>query len=336
MAAKKKKKGEPGEVAPPTTPPPALTKVGTGSVIEKFKSPAGVSCPGFWNFKPYNGCGFDCQWCYLKGSRFRREGRDAMDPHQKYERGAIGVLEKALETIPGAEVLNCGEYADGLLFEGFLINKAIPRIHAAFVKAREADVKAGHKLLIVTKSVSEQTITNKDSACNCVIFSHSVNAAAISRQWELKAPHPWSRLKASATAARFGFETRLRIGPLIPVNHWQDGYLELCEKIMEYTPNVTVITLDPIIATKATIGNCITERKERSWFKYCTEDTAFGKRVPATQRIAMYHFIIFTLRSMGYKGKFGLCKETPDVWAKLKEEKVLGHKPGEVKCNCQI
>lgn len=331
---KKKAGGKPK--ADPPAAPKEITKIGSGSVIEQYTSPKGIVCPTFWNFKPFNGCNYDCQWCYLNGTMFRWKGVHAKDPHQKYEKGAIADLEKALVKLPAPILFNGGELADGLLFEGFMINQAIPRFAEAYRKATEESGGKAHKLLIVTKSESERAMVACTYASNCVVFSHSVNAKMVARKWELKAPHPWARLKASQTADSLGYETRLRIDPMVPVEHWQEGYLELCDKIMEFNPNVSVITIGSLRALQSTVKAVITMRKDRSWIPYCTEDSPFGKRIPFQTRVALYEFMISALRNAGYKGKIGVCKETPDVWKKLKEDGVLGNKPGEVKCNCQI
>lgn len=314
------------------TQPKPLKKIGSGSVIEKYVSPQGIVCPAFWNFKPFNGCTFDCQWCYLNGTFFRWRGLDAKKPHMKNESGIMKDLEKALTTIPGPQLFNCGELADGLLFEPFLINKAIPMFADHYNRMEREKEGTGHRLLILTKSDSTRTMQNAP-ARKSVVFAHSVNAKYVARTWELLTPHPWDRLAASRQAHDYGFETRLRIDPMVPVTNWKIGYRELCNKIMELTPNVSVITIGSLRELKSTRNACITMRKDRSWMDFTTEDSPFGKRIPEDTRVEMYTFIINLLKDLGYAGDVSLCKETPRLRKRLVDEKVIG-KPGDARCNC--
>lgn len=335
-AAKKgkgKEKAEGGKALPPTPPTKKpITKIGQGNVVELYQgAPEGIICPSFWNFKPFNGCHFDCQWCFLNGT-FRFAKEDAKKPRmKKYERGILDDLDEALDTVPGPQLFNMGELADALLFEGYVINHVIPRFAASYNEAEDLEPGTGHKLLIVTKSASEHTI-HSAGAKKSVIFSHSVNAKYVAHRWELKAPHPWARLTASKSAHEEGFETRLRIDPMVPVSNWKDGYRELCEKIMEINPHVSVITIGSLRALQSTVNACVSLKMDRSWIQYCTEDSPFGRKIEYNTRKEMYSFVIETLRDLGYKGKFGICKETPKMWFDMR--RLL--KEGETKCNCQI
>lgn len=330
MAGKTTKVKKDKKIKKGTAPKP-LKKIGTGSVVEKYTSPKGIVCPAFWNFKPFNGCTFDCQWCYLNGTFFRWRGYDAKKPHMKNEAGIMKDLEKALTTIPGPQMFNCGELADGLLFEPFLINKVIPMFSEYYNKAETEKPGTGHKLLILTKSNSTRTMQNAP-AVKSVVFAHSVNAKYVSRRWELNAPHPWERLGASRQADVYGFQTRLRIDPMVPVNNWKIGYRELCNKIMELNPNASVITIGSLRELKSTRTACITMRKDRSWMDYTTEESPFGKRIASETRLEMYAFVINVLTELGYKGEISLCKETPEIWKQLQEDGVI--KSGKVRCNC--
>ena len=330
MAEKNTKITEKGKIKK-GTPPEPLKKIGSGSVVEKYVSPKGIVCPAFWNFKPFNGCRFDCQFCYLNGTFFRWKGLEAKTPHLKYEKGIMKDLEKALTTIPGPQLFNCGELADGLLFEPFLINKAIPMFKKFY---DEAESDKGHKLLILTKSDSMRTMSNTAYASDAIVFSYSINARYVSRTWELLAPHPWDRLAASRKAHDYGFETRLRIDPMVPVENWKRGYRELCNKIMEINPHASVITIGSLRLLKSTRNAIITMGKKRDWMDFCTEESGFGKKIPEDTRFEMYCFVTNLLRELGYKGEISYCKETPGMWKRLKDEKVIDYAPGGARCNC--
>jgi hypothetical protein len=51
-------------------------------------------------------------------------------------------------------------------------------------------------------------------------------------------------------------------------------------------------------------------------------------------RVEAYVHLISTLRKYGYMGPIGLCKETVDVWEKLRF--MLGMLPSEIICNCAL
>ena len=65
----------------------------------------------------------------------------------------------------------------------------------------------------------------------------------------------------------------------------------------------------------------------KSWTKFLTEKSSWGKKPDFKQRLAMYSAVIAKFRQYGFEN-FGVCKET------LEMHKALGMKHADIKCNC--
>lgn len=304
-----------------------LTKIKNGSIIALFDKtpepelPSDIHCPHFWECKYANGCKFDCQWCYLNGTfRYNDWGKA---PRLKDERMIKSHIEEALERIRPAQLFNAGEVSDGMVFPITLKKTVIPPFQDERLN------KEGHKLLILTKS-DDTRLMSYANAKKEVIFAWSINAEYVSHNYELKAPHPWNRLMASRKAEEYGYETRLRIDPMVPVRRWDLAYGKLIDKVMEINPWASVITLGSLRGLSSTITAAKKLRKDTSWTDYLTDKTNWGLRVPKDTRVEMYRFAINRLREAGYSGHIAICKESIEVW------KGLGLDQKKTKCNCQL
>lgn len=292
------------------------------------KGPGDVFCPHFWELKYATGCKYDCAWCYLNGTMRMRTNKDKVwigkAPYPKPLKMIVEAVEEALDKIDQPTLFNAGEVSDALVFQDILCNTIFP----LFKKYKDK----GHKLLLLTKDDSLSWVSNAGiEGREFIIVAHSVNAAEVSNRWEIKAPHPWNRLEASKQAANRGFETRLRIDPMVGVENWKDGYRELCEKIMEMNPDASVITIGSLRGLQSTINEVNRLMKDNTWIPYLTkqkEKSNWGLKVPKEQRYEMYKFLVGTLRGLGYKGHIALCKETLGAWdaAGLDRNKAV--------CNC--
>jgi spore photoproduct lyase len=304
-----------------------------GSIISKFdktpvpKKPGDIYCPHFWEFKPYNGCAYDCAWCYLNGTfRFRKDKETGehlgKQPYLKNLRETRKQLTRALKEIPGPVLFNAGEVSDALVFEKELMRELLPIFQSDITNPH------GHKILLLTKSSSIRILSHADPGY--VVIAHSINAEQVSKGWEHKAPTTGQRLHASRQATGSGFETRLRIDPMVPVDHWEQGYKELVDLILRATPHVSVITLGSLRGLQSTINECKKLGKDVRWTEYLKDTTNWGRRVPEAMRVKMYTFIIELLKEGDFRGHIALCKETLEVW------KAVGLKPEEAKCNCML
>lgn len=311
------------------------------SLFRKTKDPENVNdvfCNEFWKLKYANGCKYDCQWCELQMelNKFTKKGQPMIAPSHKDQnlknnpKFKIRIeqhLREILEILEEPTMFNAGEVGDGLLFEPVLLQKIIPIF-------KEYEGK-GHKLLILTKDDSVKTIMAA-GAQKCVVFSYSINAKFMSRVWEQGAPNPIYRLAASRKAHDQGYETRLRLDPMVPVEGWKKGYRSIIEDIMRINPHATVITLGSLRGLQSTINGAKKFGKDLSWTNYLTDRTNWGLRVPENIRIEMYGYAIDQFRRLGYEGEIALCKETIGVWDALRLSKHLSGRPGEVLCNCVI
>ena len=299
-----------------------------GSIVALFDKtppmvkPEDVHCPHFWEAKPYNGCRFDCQWCYLNGTfRYQERGKG---PYQKDKEEIIKQLRKALEENDTPSMYNVGEVADGLLFPSLLFENIIPLF-------REFYQEKGHKLLILTKDMHQREKFYHARAHQFVVASYSLNNAEIALVYEKLAPHPYDRLEAAKYVHDLGYEVRLWVDPMVPVNNYHVGYKKLNMKIMEKCPNATVITLGSLRGLNSTITAGRKLGKDMSWTDYLTDRTSWGLRVPHADRKLMYEFEITDLRTLGYKGEISLCKETLQMWNELEEAGMVNEK---MLCNC--
>jgi len=295
-----------------------IDKVKDGSIITLFdKTPepklkTDVVCPHFYELKWANGCNYNCAWCYLNGTyRFLPRGKK---PRLKDIDTIMNHLECFLNFVDGNFLLNSGELSDSLLFENDgapLSRKIIPRIMQ----------QDRHKLLILTKSTDVEHLL-EINAQHHVITSFSLNSFKVANRWE-KAPRVNDRIKAAKKLYDSGYEVRVRIDPMVPIENWRKEYMSLVDEIFEhFTPER--ITLGSLRGLQSTINNS----KDTSWTKYLTETSNWGKKVDTGHRLAMYSAIINALKTKYGYSKIALCKETMDIWKKLN----LDYK--KIQCNC--
>ncbi|UCG70506.1 MAG: radical SAM protein [Thermoplasmata archaeon] len=290
-----------------------------GSIITIFDKTAkpvnknDVWCPHFIEFKWANGCNFDCSWCYLNGTlRFRPMGKG---PYVKYPDKIKQHLREYLIQVTKPTLLNSGELSDSLVNDGngFSLCKDIIPIFKT---------QNTHKLLILTKSSNVRKIIKTNSQ-NHVIVSFSVNSFDVSEKWEKKAPSPEKRIEAAKKLYDEGYEVRLRIDPIVPVEDWKEEYLELVDFIFSNLEPER-ITVGSLRGLQSTINNS----KDRSWIKYLEERSNWGLKVSYDKRLEIYRTLIKYLRKEYNYKDIGLCKETLEIWEKL------GRNYLKLKCNC--
>lgn len=298
-----------------------VDKIKDGSIIKLFdktpapQKPTDVVCPHFYELKWANGCNFNCAWCYLNGTyRFLSRGKK---PHLKDIDIVLDHLHYFFKTVKNEKfLLNSGELSDSLLFENNgapLTGKIIPE----FMKQDR------HKLLIVTKSTDIDNLL-KIRAVNHVVISFSLNSFKVANRWE-KAPKVINRIKAAKKLYDAGYTVRVRIDPMVPIENWKEEYMSLVDNIFNhFTPER--ITLGSLRGLQSTINNC----KDKSWTKYLTETSNWGKKVDIGHRLAMYSTIINHLKKRYDYGNVALCKETVEVWDRLKMDY------RQIKCNCVL
>jgi spore photoproduct lyase len=301
-------------------------------IILFYKSPKNIVCPHFWVFKPLTGCPYQCSYCFLQGTFFGDK-----TPRLKNLEETAKKLEEFLSwaTSLGLKLLlNVGELCDSL---------AVPEWTAKFSKICVPILKKfpGNRLLFLTKAGINNIhlLLESPSLNEIIVMSHSLNPQSIIEQFEKGAASLEDRLKAARKLQEVGYEVRLRIDPIIPVENWPTLYSELIEMIFKkFNLKPERITLGSLRGLKKTILYA----KDKDWVAYLNkhEKTGWGLKINKDLRLSLYSRIIRDLRKHGFNGHIALCKETPEIWKVLVLENLL-LPPGKfgiwenVKCNCK-
>ena len=110
---------------------------------------------------------------------------------------------------------------------------------------------------------------------------------------------------------------------MIPVANWNKHYFTLIDLIFEkFIPER--ITLGSLRGLQSTINGCV----DKSWVRYLSEGSNWGRRIDNKLRYEMYSTIIEYLREKYDYEKLALCKETLVMWEMLR----MDYK--RIRCNC--
>jgi spore photoproduct lyase len=292
--------------------------VNDGSIITRFdktpqpKNYSDVVCPHFLELKWAYGCPFDCSWCYLKGTfRFRPNGKEPVIK----DYGKIELHTKAfLEEVKTPEILNTGEIADSLMHENS--GEPFSKFIIPLFETQEL-----HKVMFLTKSPNVKNLLEIEPH-NQAIISFSLNAIPVAKRWE-KAPPVLKRIEAAKKVYQAGYEVRVRIDPMVPIDNWNESYQELVDLIFENLVPER-ITLGSLRGLQSTINGC----SDKSWVKYLRESSNWGKKIDFQTRFTMYSEVIENLKSKYNYENVALCKETIKMWNSLK----MNYK--QIRCNC--
>ena len=298
---------------------PLVKQIGDSSIITRFdKTPlpttlTDVVCPHFLELKWAYGCPFDCAWCYLKGT-FRFQPTKAKPVFKSIEK-VEAHTRSFLEEVTTPEILNTGELADSLMGEG--LSEPFSKLIIPMFEEQNK-----HKVLFVTKSDNTKHLL-EIRPHNNVIVSFSLNADEVAKRWEAGAPSVERRVKAAQELSQAGYEVRVRIDPMVPVQNWQEYYTTFISKIFsQFIPSR--ITLGSLRGLQTTINGS----KDRSWVTYLSEKSNWGKKIDFNIRYDMYSEIINLLKVKYNYQNIAFCKETVAMWNKL------GMDYKNIKCNC--
>ena len=293
-------------------------RVNDGSIIKRFdktplpKRKTDIVCPHFLELKWAYGCPYDCAWCYLKGTfRFRPNGTSPVI--KDYDKIELHT-KRFLEEVNTPEILNTGEIADSLMNEN--ANRPFSKFIILIFETQRL-----HKVLFLTKSSNVNNLLDIESH-NQAIISFSLNALSVAEMWE-KAPAVLKRIEAAKKVFNAGYEVRIRIDPIVPVENWQKDYLKLLDIVFENLIPER-ITLGSLRGLQSTINGCT----DKSWVKYLKESSNWGKKIDFKTRYNMYSTIIQQLKLKYNFEKIALCKETVQMWNALK----MDYK--KIRCNC--
>jgi len=299
-----------------------VQRVGDGSIITRFEKtplptkPAEVVCPHFLELKWATGCPYSCAWCYLRGTlRFApQKSKPSVKRYDKIEQH----VRTFLENVDGSgELLNAGELADSLMYE----RNGVPFSRFIIPLFQEQKV---HKVLFVTKSNYIKNLLDINGQDKAVI-SFSLNADEAARKFEKGAPPVVERIEAASKLSRAGYEVRIRIDPMVPVQNWQVEYLSLVDSVFSrFTPSR--ITLGSLRGLQSTINMAT----DKSWVEYLSEKSNWGKRIDSDTRYLMYYSLAKHLEEEFNYTNVALCKETLSIWDRL------GMDYRKIKCNCLL
>ena len=295
-----------------------IARVNDGSIISRFdKTPlperlTDVVCPHFLELKWAYGCPFDCSWCYLKGTfRFRPNG---LEPVVKDYEKIRSHTETFLEEVKSPEILNTGEIADSLMHENSVspFSKFIIPIF---------ETQRLHKVLFLTKSSNVKNLLDIHPH-NQAIISFSLNAIPVAERWE-KAPSVMKRIEAATKVYEAGYQVRIRIDPMVPIDNWKKYYFQLLDMVFKRF-NPERITFGSLRGLQSTINGC----SDKSWVRYLKESSNWGKKIDFESRLAMYSTMIEYLKTKYNYTKVAVCKETVQMWNSLE----MSYR--KIHCNC--
>jgi len=258
------------------------SQVNDGSIIARFdktplpKKTTDVVCPHFVELKWAYGCPYDCAWCYLKGTfRFQPKGKSpVVKPYEKIE----AHTQKFLEEVRTPEILNTGEIADSLMHEN--VGEPFSKFIIPMFETQQC-----HKVLFLTKSFNVDNLLEIMPHKQAII-SFSVNAAPVAERWE-KAPSVLKRIEAAKKVFDAGYEVRIRIDPMVPIEGWQGHYLHLLEILFDNL-RPERITLGSLRGLQTTINGC----EDKSWVKYLKESSNWGKKIDFKTRYILYSTMV--------------------------------------------
>jgi len=299
-----------------------IQQVSDGSIIKRFdKTPVpkghkDVICPHFLELKWAYGCPYKCAWCYLQGTLrlLPTKTKPVIKSYQKIRYHVESFFAETANDGYASELLNSGEIADSLMWE----NNGYP--FSEFI-ASLFNSQRKHKVLFLTKSDNIDNIIELES--NKIIPSFTLNAYSIASRWERGAPDVKRRIKAAKRLADIGYPVRVRIDPLVPIIEWRKNYLQLINDIFaQFRPER--ITLGSIRGLISTLNNAY----DKTWCKYLSENSGWGKKVNSETRFIMYQNIISYLKKKYKYNNVALCKETKKTWERLSMDYT------KIRCNC--
>ncbi len=157
------------------------------------------------------------------------------------------------------------------------------------------------------------------------IISFSLNASHVSKRWEKRAPAIRKRIEAARQLWEVGYKVRIRIDPMVPIRNWKNHYRNLVDRVFSnFEPER--ITIGSLRGLQSTINNVT----DKSWVKYLSENSNWGKRIDFNTRFVMYFDIISYLKENFEFKNIALCKETIGMWNRLE----MNYK--RMKCNCTL
>lgn len=286
-----------------------------GIIVYFAKTPFDIACPHFWELRWAFGCPFECAYCYLQGT-----GRGNKNPKYRPINKVVKAINKSFKHeyfLHHPSIFNSGELSDSLM------NPTNMKHIADLFETQNR-----HKLLLLTKSHRVEWLASKSR--KQTIASFSLNATEVWKRWENRASSPQQRINAAKQLLESGYEVRIRIDPIFPVEDWEKHYEDLVYSILSELPS------DPdriTLGTPRGLSKTLIFAKDKTWEQIAFTDkpeySGWGKKAPAPLRKEIYTYFLEKLGAHGFdRSRIALCKETKSMW------KELGMSPDSCRCNC--
>lgn len=277
-----------------------------GNIVTYFdKTPPSIVCPHFWMLKWGSGCPFDCAYCYLKGTFY-----GDVSPKHKFPDVISAGLDLFFRNEQTPRIVNSGELCDSLMFPSIISDIS-----------NQFEEQGKHKLLILTKSSDINWLLEKER--KQTIYSATINIAEVINRWEHKTASLKERLEATKALYDVGYEVRVRIDPIFPVDDWKKKYNGLLDDLFSaYVPER--ITL----GTPRGLRKTLRFSKDLSWAQSLIEDSSWGKKLPFDLRSEIYAHFFEEITKRSQKVKVSICKDTVVMWTELKQDFK------KCECNC--
>ena len=287
----------------------------------RFSDEEGNTCPNYWHFSPYGFCPYDCQYCYLAGTpgvKFSPTVKIFLNINE-----IIDQIANAASRLSKPTAFYLGKLQDGLALDPLT---GYSRIMIPFFAQQKYA-----RLTLLTKSTNVDNLLDLDHRGN-TILSWSLNPDEIFDAFESNVSSPAERIAAMRKCAGVGFQIRVVIMPIIPIEGWQNIYTHFLENLLLKIP-LARITLGQICSYSGALY--LTERKlgKNNPISNMLEEgkSKDGRiRFPISVRIEIYRNLIDTIRKLKPQMQIGLCMEEGDTFKALDMEGSIGS------CNCVL
>lgn len=283
----------------------------------------GNTCPNYWHFSPYGFCPYDCQYCYLAGTRGVR-----FSPTVKIFLNLPEILEEidvVASRIGKPTAFYVGKLQDGLALDPLT---GYSRILVPFF--------ANHSyanMILLTKSSNVENLLDLDHRGH-TILSWSLNPEEIHDEFEANTPTVSDRIDAMCKCATAGYPLRAVIMPIIPVTDWRQIYNRFLHELLGRV-RLERITLGSVciypaarnlMESKLGESNTISQALIEG-VKKCPDGRS---RYDIHQRVEMYRHLIATIRRLQADLPIGLCLEEHAAFEALNLMENIG------RCNCVL
>lgn len=282
---------------------PSEKSYGRNLVTQFHKTPSDIVCGRFWELRWAFGCPLDCSYCYLQGTM-----KGKMKPRYVRMDHVLGALDEAFadpEFNGGRPALfNSGELSDSLMN---------PPLMEKIADKFEEQEK--HKLFTLSKFGPRNARFLYKKQRRNTICGWSINPPEVAKRWEKASAPPMERIHAARFVSEAGYEVRVRIDPMFPIEGWKEHYRKLVLDILSNVKPSRIILGTPRGLWK-TIKYSEELGRDMDWVKFfAPDDTGWGKKLPLATRQAMYEFMFGILTAYGYpKNRVSMCKETRSLW----------------------